>query len=148
MKNKIKLILFLAVLAQELFAQNIYVSVIDTFRINPDNFYKISQLNIIPFSENIYLNNRQLNRNDYSISYQRGIISLVDSVSYSLNDLLKIQYQFIKVDIRTEYKKRSLVIRYDDLYADTIKVSKEENIDLSAESIFGRDLQKSGTLIR
>lgn len=148
MKNKIKLILFLAVLAQELFAQNIYVSVKDTFRINPDNVYKISQLNIIPFSEKIYLNNQQLIKKNYTISYERGTFSLSDTVNYSLNDTIKIQYQCIKVDIRTEYKKRSLVIRYDDLYADTIKVSKVEKIDLSAESIFGRDLQKSGTLIR
>lgn len=148
MKNKIKLILFLAVLTQELFAQNIYVSVKDTFRINPDNIYKISQLNIVPFSEKIYLNNQQVSKNNYSISYERGTFSLSDSVSFTQSDIIVIQYQCIRTSLRTEYKKRSLVVKYDDLYADTIKVSKLEKIDLSAESIFGRDLQKSGTLIR
>lgn len=136
------------ILSQEYFAQNNFVSVTDTFRISSENIYHISQLNIVPFSEKIFCNNRQLNRNQYKISYERGFFSLEDSVNCSIGNLLEIRYNSIKIELKAEYKKRSLVVKYDDLYADSIAITKVEKIDLSTESIFGKELQKSGTLIR
>lgn len=148
MNRTIKLILFLAIFTQGFFAQQNIVSVVDTFRVTSNNIYKISQLNIIPFSEKIFLNNNLLSRNNYFISYQRGFFKLLDSVNFSLGDFVEIHYNSIKIELKRSYKKRSLVIKYDDLYSDSIMVTKVEKVDLNSESIFGKDLQKSGTLIR
>ncbi|MEW6507936.1 MAG: hypothetical protein AB1432_09350 [Bacteroidota bacterium] len=148
MKKKLFFIFILATLNSCLLAQSNYVSVVDTFKISPVNNYKISRLNIIPFSESVFLNCIQLKRNQYRISYQTGYLSLTDSTNYSAGDLIVAAYKSITIDLKTEFKNRSLVIKYDDLYADSIRVIKVERVDLSAESIFGRELQKSGALIR
>jgi hypothetical protein len=148
LNKKIIFIFIFTTLTLRLSAQNNSVAIVDTFHISPDNNYKISQLNIIPFSEQVYLNNKLLKRSEYNISYQSGRFSLSDSTNYNITDIIVVAYKSIKIDLRTEYKKRSLVIKYDDLYADSIRVSRVEKVDLSAESIFGRDLQKSGALIR
>lgn len=148
MNKKIIFIFFFVALVLPLSAQDNSVAIVDTFRISPDNNYKISQLNIIPFSERIYLNKRELKRSEYNFSYQSGRFSLADSTNYNIADLLVVSYKSTKIDLRNEYKKRSLVIKYDDLYADSIRLSRVEKVDLSSESIFGRDLQKSGALIR
>ncbi len=148
MNKKIIFIFIITALALPISAQNNSFAIVDTFRISPDNNYKISQLNIISFSEQIFLNNKLLKRSEYNISYQSGRFSLSDSTNYNITDILVVSYKSIRIDLRTEYKKRSLLIKYDDLYADSIRVSRVEKVDLSAESIFGRDLQKSGALIR
>ncbi|MDQ7818478.1 MAG: hypothetical protein RDU14_15745 [Melioribacteraceae bacterium] len=124
------------------------VSVIDTFRVEPDNMYKISSLNIIPFSEIIIINGKQVSRNYYSISYEKGIFSLLNSIHYIGNDLISISYKSVKVNLKPEYKKRSLIVVYDDLLLDTMRISTSERSQLTTESIFGKNIQKSGALIR
>lgn len=124
------------------------VSVIDTFRIDVENNYRISSLNIIPFSEIISINDRILTRKEYSINYTRGYFSLNDSTQLSSNELITISYYSIRINLKTEYKKRSLVVVYDDLLLDTFKVSKIEKSPLTTESIFGKNIHKSGALIR
>lgn len=123
-------------------------SVRDTFQINLDNLYKLTALNIVPFSENIYLKNRKLGKDDFKISYEKGIIILSPNLQYSIFDSLFVFYQAIRLNLTKEYKRRSLVYMYDDKLADTIKITKQESAQLTTESIFGKNMQKSGALVR
>lgn len=52
------------------------------------------------------------------------------------------------MNLNKEYKRRNLVIQYDDKMLDTIRSSKRVSEPLTSESIFGKDLQKSGAIIR
>lgn len=124
------------------------VSVTDTFNVNPQNDYKISSLNIIPFSEKIFINGILLNRGNYSITYSTGRFSISDSSKFKLHDPLIIIYNTVKLELLTEYRKRRLTVVYDDLKSDSVFVSKIDKNAFSTESIFGKDIQKSGALIR
>lgn len=151
MKKVIILIftLLLTLYPTGLFAQNPdVVSVADSFRVNTRNDYKISGLNIIPFSEKIFISGIPLSRDSYSISYSTGRFSITDLSKFKLDDPVIIKYNTIKVELLTEYRKRRLTIIYDDLKSDSVFVTKVDNKAFSSESIFGKELQKSGALIR
>jgi len=122
-------------------------TITDTLFINLNNSYKISSLDIVPLSEKIRIDSRWLEKKDYKIDFAKGEISLSENLQYSLLDTLFITYQTVKLNIKKEYKRRRLVVRYDDKFADTIRIAKRE-MPLSPESIFGKDMQKSGAIIR
>lgn len=134
-----------------IYAQNQYntFSVTDTIPINFDNLYNISSVSIIPFSEKIELRDRILERfTDYNISYSTATFTLSDSLPYSIFDTLVITYETIKIGLRKEYRRRSLVFKYDERRGDTLQVVQTEAGGFTPEDIFGPGLQKSGTLIR
>ena len=134
-----------------LFAQNKYntLSVTDTIPINFDNLYNISSVSIIPFSEKIKLRSQILNRfTDYNFSYATATFTLSDTLPYSIFDTLIVTYETIKVGLKKEYRRRSLVVKYDQRTGDTLQVVQTEAGGFTPESIFGPGLQKSGTLIR
>ena len=134
-----------------IFAQNQYntLSVTDTIPINFDNIYNITSVSIIPFSEKIELRNRILDRfTDYNFSYSTATFTLSDSLPYSIFDTLVITYQTIKIGLKKEYRRRSLVVKYDEKRGDTLQVVQTEAGGFTPEDIFGPGLQKSGTLIR
>jgi hypothetical protein len=132
------------------FAQPKYYSLIvsDTIPINFENRYTISQVNIIPFTETIQLKGSLLKKNDYEFSYSTASFKLSDTLPYSIFDTLVVTYQAIDIGLLKEYKRRSLVIKYDEKLGDTVKVIEPDKGGFSTESIFGGDMQKSGTLIR
>ncbi|GAB4299585.1 MAG: hypothetical protein Kow0098_26240 [Ignavibacteriaceae bacterium] len=144
-----RLLITIPVFCHPLFAQEDYYTaeVQDTIPINFDNKYSISSVNIIPFSEKIILRGKELSRSDYNISYASGIFSLSDSLAYSIFDTLFVSYQTIRLSLQKEYKHRSLLVKYDENVGDTIKVVQYEG-EFSSEEIFGRGIQKSGTIIR
>ncbi|HKI78861.1 MAG TPA: hypothetical protein VKA26_09990 [Ignavibacteriaceae bacterium] len=123
-------------------------SVSDTLAINFNNQYKISALSIIPFSETIYLNNKLIDKSDYTISYAKGEFTLSKEINPASFDTLVINYRTIKLSLKKEYKKRSLVYKYDEANRDTIRIVEKDGGGLSSESIFGSNLQRSGTLVR
>ena len=132
-------------------AQNQYNTevVTDTIPINFENKYFISKVSIIPFSEKIILRNTLLQPlRDFRFLYSEAAFTLSDSLPYSIFDTLYITYQTVKISLKKEYRKRSLVIKYDPERGDTIKVVELEGSGLTPESIFGEGMQKSGTLIR
>ena len=120
----------------------------DTFRINLSNVYKINSLDIIPFTEKIFLHKKLLNKSDYQFSYEKGEFSLSHDLQYSLFDTILVNYNTIKLTLQKEYKRRSLVYSYDDKLSDSVKIIKKESVFLSSESIFGKNIQKSGALVR
>jgi hypothetical protein len=125
-----------------------YKIVTDTLLINFDNVYSIKRVTILPRSETIKLRGRILRKEDYKINYEKGAFSLADSLPYSIFDTLCITYQSMDLALRKEYKNRSIEVKYDEKFKDTIRIAKNESGGLTAESIFGAGMQKSGTLVR
>ena len=145
------LFLFIIPALSGIYAQNQYntFTVTDTIPINFDNLYSISSVSIIPLSETIVLRNSVLNRfTDYNISYSTATFTLSDSLPYSIFDTLVITYETVRIGLKKEYKKLSLVVRYDEERGDTVKVVQTEPSGFTPEAIFGPGIQKSGTLIR
>ncbi len=143
--------LFILIFYQEYSsAQPKYYSKIvqDTILINFSNKYEISQTNIIPFTETIQLRNSLLRSSDYYFNYEQAVFSLADSLHYSIFDTLFVTYQTVNIPILKEYKKRSLVTKYDVQRSDTIKVPLSLLSSFNPESVFGSNIEKSGTLVR
>ena len=134
-----------------LFAQNQYntFTVTDTIPINFNNYYSISSVSIIPFSEKITLRKEVIKPLvDYKFDYLTATFTLSDSLPYSIFDTLFVTYEAMRLGLQKEYKKRSLVVKYDVKSGDTVQVVQTEAGGFTPESIFGPGLQKSGTLIR
>jgi hypothetical protein len=115
--------------------------------INLNNSYKLEESNVVANSEKIILQRFPLNKNDYSIDYVTKIISLSDSLQYSLFDTLYISYASIDVPLKKEYNHRKLEVRYDDKLQDSIRVIRYE-LALSSESMFGEGIKRSGSISR
>jgi len=130
-------------------AQNDYNSVIlsDTIAVNFQNHYPITSVNIIPGSEMIYLKSKKLSLNDYSFTYSHSFFTLSDSLPYSIFDTLIVTYRSLKLSLQKEYMRRSLVVKYDEKFGDTVSVLTSTG-GFSPEAIFGSDMQKSGTIVR
>lgn len=131
------------------FAQTEYNSLIitDTIRVNFSNIYRISQVNIIPNSEQIFLRGKTLFPADYKFYYSKGYFTLSDSLTYSIFDTLIVKYKTLRLALQKEYKKRSLTVKYDDKFGDTLRVITATG-GFTPETIFGSGIQKSGTLVR
>jgi hypothetical protein len=122
--------------------------VTDTLTINFENNYSISHVTIVPNSEIICLRNKILGKDDYNFSYKTNTFKLSDSLAYSIFDTLFVTYETLDLGLKKDYKNRSLVIRYDTKAGDTLRVSKAEQQAFTSESIFGSNIEKSGTLVR
>ncbi|MCK9426314.1 MAG: hypothetical protein M0Q21_09780 [Ignavibacteriaceae bacterium] len=120
---------------------------IDSFQINFDNQYRIKSTNIIPGTENILLKGKKLSAHDYKINYALGMISLSDSLPYSIFDTIFVAYRSVKISLQKEYQRRELVVRYDESRKDTMRVLRL-NKPIDAESVFGNSIEKSGSIIR
>jgi len=133
-----------------LYAQEGYYTktVSDTFLIRLDNKYLLSQISIIPFSETIRLKGKILAFNQYRIHYSESSLSLSDSLPYSIYDTVIVSYKAVRLSLQKEYKNRSLVTRYDDKTKDTLRAVQEESKGFSSENIFGKGIEKSGTIVR
>ncbi len=147
----LRLIIWFVLLGSVAYAQTGYntVTVTDTIPINFENKYNISSVSIIPFTERIVLRDSVLKRfADYNISYSTATFTLSDSLPYSIFDTLYVTYQTVKLSLRKQYKRRSLVVRYKEELGDTVRISEIEGGGLTPDAIFGPGIQKSGTLIR
>jgi hypothetical protein len=130
-------------------AQDFHSEVItDTIPINFSNSYSVSGVSVIPFSQMLIVRGTVLSPGDYTFQYDKGIFSLSDSLAYSVFDTIIISYKAYKTGLKKEYKKRSLVLKYDEEKKDSVRLSLAEGTPLSTESIFGSGIEKSGTLVR
>ncbi len=130
-------------------AQTEYFSTVvtDTIRVNFENKYTLSNISIIPFSESIILRDTVLNRKDYNFSYSTASFSLSNSLPYSIFDTLIVRYKTVKLSLQKEYKRRTLEIKFDEKFGDTVRVARSGS-SITPESIFGSEIEKSGTLVR
>lgn len=131
------------------FSQTEYNSFVvsDTIAINLNNQYPISSVNILPNTEVIYLKGKTLKTTDYNFIYSKGYFTLADSLPYSIFDTLIVKYKTLRLSLQKEYKRRSLIVRYDEKFGDTIRVLSSSS-GLTPDIIFGTGLQKSGTIVR
>ena len=149
LKSKLLIVLFLLVQSISLAQIKFYSTIVtDTLPINFNNYYSLSQVSVVPNSEIIRLRNKILNSKDYIFSYETNSFRLSDSLAYSIFDTLFVTYKSYNLGLKKNYKNRSLVIKYNKKSGDTIRVSTAEQGSISAESIFGSNIQKSGTLVR
>ncbi|MCH8325180.1 MAG: hypothetical protein IIB83_01235, partial [Bacteroidetes bacterium] len=116
--------------------------------ISYENLYKVSGLTIIPSTETIYLNNKKLNRNEYSFTYSKGVFTLSDLLHYSIYDTIIIVYKSLRLALNKEYKRRTLIRKLDRTKIDSVSYIVIETTSLTEESIFGRNMQRSGTIVR
>ncbi len=120
----------------------------DTILINFNNHYRLNALTIIPFSEVIVLRGKILQPYHYNFNYIENYLKLADSVKYSIFDTLFITYQTYVIHITKEFKRREFVVSYNDRLADTVKMLRKLPSAISSESIFGKNVQRSGSITR
>lgn len=137
-------------LSPVLFSQSIpgYKTVTDTFKINFNNTYRLSRIHIQPSSEFILLKDRKLVSGEYEFDSTYSFFKLVDTLSYSIYDTLIINYLSLDFRISREFYLRELVRSSTLNLPDSGFVVSGRSSGLSTESIFGEQLQKSGTLVR
>ncbi len=148
--NPSYILLLLVPLFTSIFAQNkdLEITKTDTFKFNFENKYELSSIYIIPFSETVHIKLKKLNRDDYKIDLTRNILSLSDSLSYSIFDTIFVKYKTVDLKLNKTYKNRSLIKYYDTQLNEYVGKVKNESVDLSTKAIFGKDLNSSGTLLR
>lgn len=129
-------------------SENIQVTRVDTFAINFSNLYELSAISIVPTSEVIYIGPKRLNYSEYKINFANNILSLSDSLTYSIFDTLIVSYRAVRLNLKKSYQHRNLVKIYDDVFQDSIGIVETERVDLSNKGLFGKDLRSSGTLLR
>ena len=128
--------------------QSMGIFVSDTIQINLENTYHISSPSIIPFTEEISLKNKIIDKKYIDFNYSQGYFSLSDSLKYSLFDTLIVTYHSLNLSLQKEYKRRTLVKVYDEVTNTTIRSVREQSVNLSSESIFGSDIRSTGTIVR
>jgi len=146
----IKIFALLIIFSTLILAQNsdLIYSVSDTFRVNLENKYQLSAINIVPFSESVYFHGAKINSSDYKIKYPFPILTLSNSLKYSLFDTLIINYKTTKLPLKREYRHQTLVYKFDGKLKDSLRILKSVNKPFTAESIFGKNIRKSGAIIR
>jgi hypothetical protein len=120
----------------------------DTIPVNLENKYRLTNPGIIPHSEQILLRGKIVNKENYTISYSTAVITLSDTLPYSVFDTLFISYEILDVGFKKEYKRRSLVYKLDEETGDTVRVLQSDRGGFTPDAIFGSNMEKSGTLIR
>ncbi|MBK8946388.1 MAG: hypothetical protein IPM32_14125 [Ignavibacteriae bacterium] len=148
--NNFTIIFLFSIYFSNLHAQidSLQISKIDTFKINFENVYELNAINFIPFSEKVGINNRELNSTQYKINLENNSLSLSDTIQYSIFDTLFVQYNSMNFNLKKNYKNRSLIKYFDNNINNYISTVKTETVDLSAKSIFGKELKSNGTLLR
>ena len=124
------------------------VEITDTFRINFNNLYELSALNVIPTSEKVKIGDRILVAEQYILDLKENSISIADTLEYSIFDTLFVSYNSFPLDLRKDYSNRSLVQIFDENINDSVSLVKPTKVDLTTKSILGKDLRSSGTLLR
>lgn len=149
-KTLLYIIILLSGLSSFLFAQGEFgtSTAIDTFSVSLSNHYELSQLSIIPFSEQIKINNKILPANQYNIFYSGLYFSLENNSTLSSKDTIVISYKYLRLSLKKVYQKHQMVLKVNEASGDTTKVLLQPEEPFSVESIFGSSLQKSGTLVR
>ncbi len=150
MKKTVSILFFLCLTHLINYAQDNYASITvsDTLFINFENKYALNSLSIVPLSEKIYLNKKLLAAKDYRIDYRKLTFSLSDSLRFSLSDTLFVFYETVLLSLNKEYKRRSLVYKFDEHSRDTIRLLISEISPFTSESIFGTDIKRSGSIVR
>ncbi len=127
-------------------------------RISPalkDSVLQLPRQFIIAGSDSLILSNgeRLRYRIDYDINYRTGAIRF-DSLALAriasdttFDKRLTVSYSYLPFRFQDSYYKRTLVAIKDSTGRDSIRVSRPA-ASFSVDDIFGRNLQKSGSIVR
>jgi len=125
-----------------------FYTVTDTFQVNLNNEYFLKSVSIIPNSEIVKLNKQLLSEKDYILNLGEGKLSFSQNLKVNLFDTVYISYQTFRLSLRKEFKRRSLIVQYDNLLSDSIRVAKIESSGFTSDAIFGQNIRKSGSIVR
>ena len=125
-----------------------YKTVSDTFRVGFENAYRLSNPAVIPSTLKLSVNGENLKNKFYRFVPDSNSVILSDKIEIPLFDTLVVSYRALKIPLKKKYFKHKLISRWDDKFKDTVSVLKNENLALTPESIFGKQLKKNGTIIR
>jgi hypothetical protein len=142
-------LIFSFLLNSIIFSQNDFngISVSDSFSVNLQNKYYISSTNIIPFTENIFVNGNLIDKKSYKIDYVNLFFSLADTLSYRINDRIVIKYNSVLTNFRKQYLLRAPKKLFTEK-SDNPKNILQSDLVMNKESIFGKSIQSSGAIIR
>ncbi len=148
--KKTLVIIFLIITSSLIIGQQNYYfyQKVDTLKINFSNKYYLTETNLIPFTDSLILRGKHLRKNEYFLSLKDLSISLADTLEYSLFDTLFVYYKAYKFGLNKIYRNKTLITKYDVELKDTIRVIKLDPNAFSGDAIFGKGLQKSGTIVR
>jgi hypothetical protein len=140
----------LLILQSSLIAQQKYYTgiVTDTIPVNFQNLYNLSRPSIIPQTETIRVNGKLLSNKNFTFYYSTASFKLSDSLHFSIFDTIMVTYLAVKLLLKPEYENRSLVYKFEPKSGDTLRIAQDVSNPLSPESIFGSNIEKSGTLVR
>lgn len=120
----------------------------------PDTLIQLPHQFIISNTETLRVNGQTplLKNHGYTIDYRSGTIRLDSSaLKNALNGetpaTLTITYRYLPLSFRESYFRRRLVEFADTSSAETLRVSRPRTA-FGIDDIFGRDLQKSGSIVR
>ncbi len=120
----------------------------DTFRVNFGNKYCLSAVAVLPKSLTVRLNSKVLNPSFVKFNPNENCFSLSDSLRCSIADTVVAVYKAVLVGLKKNYAKNKLVIINDELKKKVVRVAKPLSESFSNTEIFGKGMQKSGTILR
>ena len=120
----------------------------DTILINLKNKYELNTTSILPGSEILSIRGRIVQPQYYNFDYTISTFTLADSLPYSILDTIIVTYRSLRISFKNEYLLKVLAPLPSKSMADTLKQMQKISTALTNESIFGRNIEKSGTLIR
>lgn len=120
----------------------------DTFLIDLANRYELSAISILPNSEIVILRGKILDASDYTIHANNMNLVLSDSLPYSLFDTVFVTYKTIKLDLKKNNFLQQLLLIPDHQKRDSLFKVINSSTNLNSESIFGKNMQKSGSIVR
>ncbi len=139
---------FLLLLVLPAQSKHTYYSKSDTFKVNFNNRYELTSPVIIPNSETVFIHSKKIEKKFYDINYEYGVLSLSDSLSYSIFDTIVVKYLTIRISLKRIYEHRKLVKTTFKGIRDTIRGMRLVERPLTNEAIFGDNIKKSGTIVR
>ncbi|HXF99738.1 MAG TPA: hypothetical protein VNL69_03090, partial [Bacteroidota bacterium] len=130
-------------------------SVIILHTANKDSTFKLPHRFIVAGSDSVVLDSlRTLRRGeDYFLDYVSGRLTLDTTLSATLfssqvsHHRLEVFFRFFPFQLQESYFRRRLTVLKDSTGRDTLRVARPRS-SFGLDDIFGRNLQKSGSIVR
>ena len=120
----------------------------DTFIVRQEGIFRLSGVSIIPNSISVLLHSEKMDTNKYKVDYSLNSISLPENSGAAILDTLIVSYRIIDLGLKKKYARRKLVEKKNSHLPDKVRVVQLKEEDITAKSIFGNNIAKSGTILR
>ncbi|MCX8010612.1 MAG: hypothetical protein N3A61_05620, partial [Ignavibacteria bacterium] len=119
--------------------------IVDTFYFQNQNKFILKSKYAVDSIISLKLNAIVLKENDYSRLQNKIILS--PNLKLNENNQLVVTYKILPIIINETYRKNVLSLKYDSVRTEIIQ-QVEKTSPVILKDIFGKQIQKSGTLIR